>query len=375
MKRLTKLIKCLLPVILFFSLLLTAQVVWAQTGTVNASILNFREGPSIISRRIGRIPNGTVVNIVDTSNKNWFKITYDGKIGYVSSDYIILNSTDAYGTGTVNATALHVRQGPSLSATILTKLYTNQKVNILSKEGNWYKILLNGKECYVYAQYINLDTKSTGSNIGKVYEVICNRLNMRAGASIESERIGSLTRGSKVTLLDVKGEWFYIENSSGKKAYVHSDYLKLYTKTTTRGEENVIDPPAPVNASEADALIEYAKSFLGVKYVYGGSTPSGFDCSGFTQYVFKKFGYKINRVSRDQAKNGVAVSKSQLQKGDLVFFASSRGSNTIGHVGIYIGGGSFIHSSSGKNNMKVCITSLSEPFYVDTYITARRILK
>ena len=109
---------------------------------------------------------------------------------------------------------------------------------------------------------------------------------------------------------------------------------------------------------------EFAKKYLGYKYVAGGSSPStGFDCSGFTQYVYKQCGVSLNRTSDAQASNGTAVSKSNLQPGDLVIFT--------GHVGIYIGNNKFIHAANPSKG--VITTSLSDSYYTKTYKTARRI--
>lgn len=366
----------LILLVLVLSMTLTVN---ANTGIVDADVLNFREGPSVVTKRIGRIPGGTKVDILDTSNKDWFVIKYNGLQGYVSSDYIKADGDASYGTGTVNATALHIRKSPSTSSTVLGKFYNNDKVEIISKEGSWYKVKYKNDTAYVYSAYINLNNSNSTStkNEGKKYEVTCNILNLRKGPSTSSSKVGRLKRGDVVTLIETSGKWFYIKDSSGNKAYVHSDYVKLAgssTSTVSRGNSTKVEPANTNTSNDADELIKYAKQFLGTKYVYGGASPSGFDCSGFTSYVFKQFGYKLNRVSRDQANNGVKVSKSNLQKGDLLLFSSSRSSNKIGHVGIYIGGGDFIHASSGSK-YRVIISSLSEPFYVDTYITARRILK
>ncbi|PLS05814.1 C40 family peptidase [Neobacillus cucumis] len=112
-------------------------------------------------------------------------------------------------------------------------------------------------------------------------------------------------------------------------------------------------PPAiaapPANTGSASAVIAYAKQFLGVPYVWGGSTPSGFDCSGFTSYVFRNAaGINLPRVSRDQQDVGIAISPSQVQPGDLVF----RG-NPAYHVGIYIGGGKYIHAPQTGDVVKI----------------------
>ncbi len=125
-------------------------------------------------------------------------------------------------------------------------------------------------------------------------------------------------------------------------------------------------------ASTADKLISFAKRFIGVRYRWGGSSPKGFDCSGFTQYVFKNIGIALNRTSTSQAAQGKRVSKSNLQPGDLVFFDTNGGNNRINHVGIYIGGGRFIQSSSTGTG--VTISNISSGFYSGTYMTARRVI-
>ncbi|MGE5614631.1 MAG: NlpC/P60 family protein [Bacillota bacterium] len=124
--------------------------------------------------------------------------------------------------------------------------------------------------------------------------------------------------------------------------------------------------------SLAQNIISYSKKFLGIKYVWGGSTVKGFDCSGFVKYVFKHFGISLSRTSRSQAAKGVKVTKSGLKPGDLVFFDTNGGLNRINHVGIYIGSGKFIHSSSTQK--RVVISNLNTGFYSKTYMTARRII-
>lgn len=124
----------------------------------------------------------------------------------------------------------------------------------------------------------------------------------------------------------------------------------------------------------AQKIVDYAKKLLGVRYVWGGTTSKGFDCSGFVKYVFDHFGIALSRVSTEQAKQGEAVKKANLQPGDLVFFDTNGGRNRINHVGIYIGGGRFIQSSSASGNSGVVISSLTSGFYSEVFMTARRIL-
>ncbi|QCX32503.1 NlpC/P60 family protein [Caloramator sp. E03] len=121
---------------------------------------------------------------------------------------------------------------------------------------------------------------------------------------------------------------------------------------------------------DTERIINYAKKFLGVKYVYGSSSSKAFDCSGFTMYVFKSLGINLPHSASEQSKKGLAVSKDNLKVGDLVFFeTSNRG---ISHVGIYIGSNKFIHASSGAGH--VVITSLSDTYYASRYRGATRIV-
>ena len=122
------------------------------------------------------------------------------------------------------------------------------------------------------------------------------------------------------------------------------------------------------SVTKGEEIVSFAKQFIGLAYVSGGSTPAGFDCSGFTQYVYKQFGYSINRTATDQRKDGVGVNRDQLQAGDLVCFQSEHGA----HVGIYIGDGQFIHSPHTGDSIK--ISNIDSDWYRNHYVCARRII-
>ncbi len=128
-----------------------------------------------------------------------------------------------------------------------------------------------------------------------------------------------------------------------------------------------------VTSRSAESIIDYAKRYMGVRYVWGGSTTRGFDCSGYVKYVYNHFGISLNRNSAAQAKNGSYIKKANLLPGDLVFFDTNGGHNKINHVGIYIGSGKMIHSSSSHKG--VVISNINSGFYAKSYMTARRVLK
>lgn len=129
--------------------------------------------------------------------------------------------------------------------------------------------------------------------------------------------------------------------------------------------------PAPKKGS-VEAILKKAKSFRGVRYRWGAASRSATDCSGFTSQVFRANGYKIPRTSAEQSKVGKRVERGEIRAGDLVFFKTIRGTR-VSHVGIAIGGGKFIHASSGGH--KVMISGLSDSYYANHYVTARRVAK
>jgi len=118
-------------------------------------------------------------------------------------------------------------------------------------------------------------------------------------------------------------------------------------------------------------IVNYAETFLGVSYVYGGTSPSGFDCSGLVYYCYRHFGYSVNRTAAGLAYSGTPVSASALQVGDIILFTSTDGSY-VGHTGIYIGSGQFIHAPHTGDVVK--ISSLSDAYYTSHYWGARRVI-
>ncbi|MCX7883859.1 MAG: C40 family peptidase [Caloramator sp.] len=165
-----------------------------------------------------------------------------------------------------------------------------------------------------------------------------------------------------------------IKTSSNKKKSKKVKKKSLKKKTIKnikkRGISYSRGSGSVLGEGDIERLINYAKKYLNVRYVYGSSSSNAFDCSGFTMYVYKVVGINLPHSASEQSKIGLAVSKENLRKGDLVFFET--GSSGISHVGIYIGNNMFIHASSGAG--RVVTTSLSDNYYASRYRGATRII-
>ena len=292
--------------------------------------------------------------------------------------------------GTINTGALKLRSEASTDGKVLSTAYQGEKLVILDTSGDWFKVLYNNTEGYMFSQYLTVqNTAVIDLGSGEVTGTVVNvRKEPNSGAPI----ICQLVKGKTVSVLGVSSGWYAVRTQSGKEGYIHGDYIKLSAdkdkpaqrdakSAAAAASEEVIEESddgialssGDVSQTRAD-LIAFSKTFLGVKYKYGGASPSGFDCSGFAYYVFGKFGYTLGRSSSQQLNNGVKVSKDELKPGDLVFFKNpNEPKKPSGHTGIYVGGGNFIHSSSPGDVVK--ITPMSDSYYLKNYVGARRIIK
>ncbi|MGN1002844.1 MAG: NlpC/P60 family protein [Oscillospiraceae bacterium] len=268
---------------------------------------------------------------------------------------------DTIGGGTVKADGgLNLRTGASTSSPINVVIPNGSFLLIEEKQGDWYKAVYNGAAGYVHASYVDFAQTMNGtySAVGKVTG---SDVRFRAGASASAAILGSVNTGDKLTVIGVSGEWLRVKNAVGTEGYVHSQYVDCATGYV----------PALGTSSVGEQVVATAKQYLGYPYVWGGMSPSGFDCSGFVNYVYKLYGYSMNRVAQDIYSNdGTWVDKSSLQPGDLVFFGWS--AYSVSHVGMYIGDGQFIHASSSSTG--VIISSLSETYYTNRYVGAKRII-
>ena len=259
--------------------------------------------------------------------------------------------------GAETTTAVNLRTGAGTGNAIIATVGEGTALIVEADTGSgWYKVNYDGESGYMSADYLGFSETMDLTAQGWVDG---SDVRMRAAAGTDSEIVRVTTYGESVEILGVDGEWYKV-SAGGKTGYIRGDYVSFTEPDPSQ---------APAAGSIGEQIVAFAEQVLGTPYVWAGSSPSGFDCSGFVSYVFKNFGYTVNRTAASMYTNGVAVDKSELQIGDAVFFASS--SESIGHVGIYIGDGEFIHSSSGCGY--VTISGLDESYYSRMYVGARRI--
>ena len=339
----------------------------AETEEINQSVLkgkmkkesNVKIVPLINSSTIKKLNSNTEVTVIEQIN-NWLYIQTDEISGWVINTDISVeeikdnkNDTDKEDTETIEEIKeqnsnedenknnsefeektmytndyVNIRKEPNTTSDILMLVEINTELKVIGEEGNWYKVSTSEGDAYVSKDLLS-NKKVNLTNRGNVDRISANKE-------------------------ETKSE---------------SDTIEIEEKETS--------------STTAFQIVSYAKKFLGVPYVYGGASSSGFDCSGFTMYVYKHFGISMGHGAQMQSKLGKAVnanknSKSSLlnnlEIGDLVFFLDYETMDEIGHCGIYIGDGDFIHASSGSGYCVKINSLLPGEYYNTRYCAARRII-
>ena len=259
----------------------------------------------------------------------------------------------AVGAGATTGSSLRMRAEASTSSSIITTLDKNVAVAVLDDTlDGWYNVSFDGNSGYVSADFLQIDQDNIFQSYGRAN---ADGVNVRSSASTDGEVLASVNSGTIVTVTGLVDGWYSVTCQYGTEGYIRSDFVDLTASSIS---------------SSNSSIISFAKQYLGTRYSYGGASPSGFDCSGFTMYVYKQFGYSLPHTATGQWQSGIGTkvySIGALQAGDLVFFndPSRNAGKACSHAGIYIGGGQFIHSSSSKSN-GVIISDLTSGYY-NTY--------
>ena len=366
---------------LFLLLLCVSPALAFSPGaaTTVADWLNFRSAPGMSGRVIDLIPYGSEVQIISEAD-DWCLIEWNGIRGYVSSQYLAQEIADQAVPGTRAADSseqptepadsgdtygliigdeVRFRVADSLSSNVFGYFYRGTIVKVLDKSAQWTKIEYDNEIGYVATQYVRFGTPT-------------------AEEFKAAESVNYLSVFKSATPAPAQPA------PSAQTAEPEKT-----TKTNTQPSTQPATPsPAPTAQPAAqqqpaaqtetakistDDIVAVAKSCLGVTYYPSGASMRGFDCSGFTMYVFAQFGISLVHSASGQYLQGTPVEKSDLRPGDLVFFTNDDSRPNIGHVGIYIGNGELLHASSSQ--YKIAPAKLDSYWFAENYKGACRITK
>ena len=291
---------------------------------------------------------------------------------------------------------------PAINATNIIEVKANQEVTIIETINNWVCIQAGNTKGWIRSEKLKVkeeqkveekqeetekEKKKKNETEVAVQEtkiktqfIASETVNLRKEPNTSSEIVSKLSLNMAVDVYSGEGGWSKVK-VSGKEGYISSSLLSDKKKETSRAAEtprtnestSTQTNEATTTTSSAPAsqnggsVVETAKNYIGSSYVYGASGPSSFDCSGFTSYIYKQYGVSLNRTAAGQYSNGTAVSKDELQPGDLVMF----GKSGINHVGIYIGGGQMVHAANPSRG--VTTDTINSGYYYNNYVGARRV--
>ena len=264
----------------------------------------------------------------------------------------------AVGAGVTTGSSLRLRTEASTSCSVITMLSKDVTLAVLdTSTAGWYKVAYAGNIGYVSSDYLALDEDNVFEACGRING---DSVNVRSAPSTESETLGSVTKNTFLTVTGLTDGWYAVTCESGTNGYVRSDFVDLMSSKVS---------------ANGSSVVSLAQQYLGVRYVYGGASPKGFDCSGFTMYIMKQYGYNLPHTATGQWLSGVGtkVTFSEMMPGDLVFFCDPSRSlgKACSHVGIYVGNGQFIHASSSKSG--VIYSDLTSGYYNRYYVGAIRL--
>ena len=302
---------------------------------------------------------------------------------------------------------VNVRQEPNTDSNILGKLYDGAVAQILNTVGEgedqWFQIVSGSVEGYIKAEFFihGADAEAVmGEYVSKFVKVNADRLNVREGQTTDSRRIGYLCAGEELKVVENHGEWIEVQYTDDIKGFVSAQYVTIeedyiYAKNPEEESANAafvkelkdragisekvvqenthisVQPPSTTYSTSIElrkAIIDYAMQFLGNRYINGGqSLVTGTDCSGFTMYVLREFGYSISRIPQGQYESaGRAISYSEVQPGDIICYSDN--GVTCTHVAFYIGNGQILHAANSRDGVKISSATYTNIFGVRNVI-------
>jgi len=282
------------------------------------------------------------------------------------------NGTIAWGAANVNGNSVRIRSGPGLDHPVLTNAVRGEVVIVIERTSDeWHKVNFHGTIGYMSVPF--LENRREAANFNARGSISGSSVNMRERPDTSSSSLGLHPSGTVMDIIGINKGWYKVVHNN-VTGYVRSDLMSVLSRDSSSSSSSSSSPdataapdaaaapadatpaPAPIVSSLGQQIADTGVGLVGHGYRWAGSSPStGFDCSGFVSYVLRQHGISVTRSSAGMFRdNGVSISRSELAPGDLVFFA--RNGYAIDHVGIYIGDGRYVHSSTAQTG--VIISSL-----------------
>ncbi|XRG77841.1 SH3 domain-containing protein [Rossellomorea sp. GAMAL-10_SWC] len=334
--------------------------------------VRIRSGAGTNYRILGSVNKNAKLDVISSSN-GWYKINYQGRIGYISGTYVKKQSSDAENekieSNAFNyistGNGVRIRSGAGTNYSILGSVNKNAKLVVKSFSNGWYKIIYQGRTGYISGTYVqkqkNIEDEKPVYNTIK-YVVTGASVNIRSGAGTKYNIIGSATKNQKFDVISTSNGWHKIIYQR-KTGYISAGY--------TEKEIDHSNDSTSTSSNDEQNLISFAKQFLGVPYKWAGVSPTGFDCSGFIYYVLKENGkpYGRTNVSGYWHNNTSFQKVTSSQPGDLIFFQNTY---TYGpsHMGIMLNENEFIQAGSSTG---VTISNLNDSYWKKHFLGYKRI--
>lgn len=331
--------------------------------------VNVRQEPDTESEILGKLYDKSAATVLETTEDGWYRITSGNVNGYVKAEYVVVGDEElarSVGTrlATVTTTTLFVRTEPTTEAKVLTMLPDGDDVVVTdeSTEG-WAKVSTADGDGYVALDYVTLSTEYIHAESKAEEEARLAREEAERQAAARAAEEARKAREAEAARAAAEQEAARkaAEKQEVKKSGAGSSAGSSSGSSAGSGSGSSAGQSAQTASSNGQAVVDYARQFLGNPYVYGGnSLTNGTDCSGFVKGVYAAFGINLPRTSSEQRSVGYAVSLSEIQPGDIVCYS--------GHVGIYAGNNTLIHASNEKTGI-----TLTSPVTYRSVLAVRRI--
>ena len=378
------------------------------TGT-NGDGVRMRSAANSTSAVMIVVPEGKSVTVRNGSTGDWVAVTYSAKNGFVHKNFLTKGTTAPTPTSTPVATAtsaptnswaegvklivtgtngegVRLRSAASSSAAVVTVVAEGTEATVRAgSTTSWIAVTVGRRTGFIHKDFLKPGTTTAAPSVTATTQPtqaptnglasgnrakVTSTLNMRYSASFSAGVAAVAPAGTVVLVTGAPNGDFYPVDWSGLRGFMHKDYL---TKTTEALSPRNTDggSTTPVVKSTGEKMVDFAMQYLGYPYVWATRGPSSFDCSGFTYWVVKNVvGRDIGGSTSSQVGAGTSVDRGSLQVGDLVFFQNTY-TFGLSHVGLYIGGGQFIHAENSGTG--VVISSLDSPYYATRWYGAVRV--